>query len=307
MDGRFRWLSEGSDPPRPYASRWLGVLLYDPVGPGGTGGLIANAEWFYIDLQQSDPLGLVGETAGSPYGSKVAVELRYKDLGPPYPEPGFFAKWDLTCQNNPPVSYEFRAEHQGFRTMIGFTDTGDDWTPGSTTNWGAPYPYRWCQLWPMAHCYPVETFLPPDLVPKETTVIGALFQYKGPNLNISTAISVPWDTMLWNNAGPLLDPGDNTKIVIPPGYQFVRFTMNQDRTSTSGSFTSFLWKNGGNFPGIPIVTTAPGFSAFLRNNYTSPWLEVIPGDYFEVRAQSASSQLVGSSERTWVAIELGNP
>jgi len=308
-DGRF-WIN--SDPlQRALARRWIFrvQLTHYPNFPS-LSNPITQYEWFWLDLQAVGGADFDFDSGVSPSGVRVSGEGAYlDDLGLALGS-GFY--WLLITDTgiDGDAERELRLQDSGqrmsFNTELPFvTGFPNSDPPQDDAVYGPYYQAVDVNAWPVSDCFPTDQF---EIQTGEAeTVIGALFLRDVDGLSYSPAVAIPWNTTAWNNVGTILDPGDSSKLIIPSGYSFARFNCNLARTSSNVSFTSYMQKNGGWFQGAPLVTLAPGFSAFQRLSWTTGWLEVVAGDVFDVWGQSNSGTLVGANGYSWVSIELGNP
>jgi len=306
------WFRINSDPlQRPIATRWLAVLklIHYPQFPSPAGAGVRR-HWFWFDLVAVGGGSFVFDSGSSPGGLRIIGSGDYlEDIGLGL---GAGFKWIISSETvvDPPAVRTLRLPNSGTNMSYNLQLPAVFGAPESDPTQDDPvYGPYWQSVdvdaWPLSECFPTDDWVIEPAT--EEIVIGALFQRTGANLSLNPARSIPWDTTIWTNAGTILDPGDSARLVIPPGFQFARFTFNTDRTSSSNSLTSYLAKNGVSLPGGGLVTQAPGFSSQLRSNVSSAWLEVVASDFFEIWAQSSAGNLDCSSDRVWVAIELGNP
>jgi hypothetical protein len=98
---------------------------------------------------------------------------------------------------------------------------------------------------------------------------------------------------------------NNTRLTVPSGVTKARLSYGLSFSST-GSMVSWVTKNGAAYPSAFRGTC--GYSSNLTAGSTyhsgiSAWVDVTPGDYFELFATVNSAQNVLSASETWFAME----
>lgn len=303
IDGRWRINSDSLQ--RPIATRWLLrlQLTHYPLFP-----LLNNPEttwkWFWFDLNLISGQAFTYSTGDDSEGMSVSGAAEYFDdlgfgLGP-----GFRWTMDMTTVVDPPALRILYFPDSGPRmqynqVLPSVTQLPLSVPPQDEPAFGPYYQAVDCDIWPLSECFPTDEW---QLEPE---AMNALYQYTGPNINLTGGTSwIPWDTQLWSNVGDILDPGDPTKIVVPAGYSRIRLTANVSTSNGANSLTFFCQKNGASFPGRPLVQEKPDFSTTRRLNWSTGILEVVPGDNFQIGAGSSSGAILGSDNSTWFNAEL---
>lgn len=296
VNGQIRWLSE----PQlyPLATRWYGIVFYDTRAGASALPLWQFAEYFWVDLVYSDPLTLSATTAVSPYGTQATIEFRYTNLGAPFGD-GFQATYDISATGEPAVTYITKNPIQRYDSPLTQSDTGGTVSPSYNNHWlTGSYPFIWMNLFPMATCYPTTAMKAPDAMYYVT------YGRSTNGLSLVGGVYIPWETVVDSTIPTILDPGDATKMVVPAGYSFAKFTQNFARSSSAQDVAARLHKNGSTFGAGGFTTNASNPASEVRNNASSAWIPVVPGDFFQLWMSSAGGTLQGAGGGTWISVEL---
>jgi hypothetical protein len=113
----------------------------------------------------------------------------------------------------------------------------------------------------------------------------ALVGNKTPHANL-----INWNTELFDTDSAF-NPATPDRIIIPAGVIRVRFNYQfvANSVAAAGTFTTYLYKNGVNFPGGP-QTTGKNYDATAQTLYfnaSSGWVPCVAGDYFQLWVQTA--------------------
>jgi hypothetical protein len=95
---------------------------------------------------------------------------------------------------------------------------------------------------------------------------------------------------------------NNSRLTVPSGVTQARLSFNVTTPSTAGQFIAEVRKNGSaGVAGMPRqeTDTAGGDSV----NGFGAWVDVTPGDYFEVFVYSDNGQTLAVADTTWFCIE----
>lgn len=97
--------------------------------------------------------------------------------------------------------------------------------------------------------------------------------------------------------------GTNTsRLTVPAGCTRARLQANVIGPSGAGTVSIYARKNGGDFPGAAAMSCDNGSSGGNTKLWT-PWVDVVPGDYFEVAGLIGSGVVMSANARTWMSLE----
>jgi len=297
LDGKLRWISDTEV--RPIASRYLALTKFSNAN-----GTQFRNQWFWFDLVHSGT-GLVFQaTSGKNGDTDFDFEIGHVDSLAISGLPGVYVLITLRMEGAPTVTEYHEAPDVSPGWPYNVNWNYEVPLQSIPTSWpfhlGDPWPIRWCEWYPVSECFPVSELT--------TTPANAMnyvtYRHTNDGTSMVGGLSIPWQTIVDGNIPTILDPGDSTKLVIPPGYSFARLTFNSDRTPAVNSLSTYLWKNGTTPTATPITTTTSNPAADQQHNVSSSWLPVVAGDFFQIRVSSGGGTLRGSNNRTWVTIEL---
>ena len=303
VNGKIRWLSEPDL--YPLATRWYGIVFYDKRVGASAQPIWQFAEYFWIDLDFSDPLTLSGTTDVSPYGTQATIEFRYTDLGAPFGD-GFQATYDISATGEPPVQYVRKKPVQRFQSSLTQSDTGGTVTPSYNNQWlTGSYPFIWMNLFPMATCYPTAL----GMKPKDTNMLnGISIRPIGQTIN-QTLSGFAWADPDREVGGTWFDPlqtPPRTEIIVPSPFNLVWLTAQVQYSPTVQSANVFFQINGSSFNYRPIGNerscTGNAQAIYLAAG-SGGWIPVSPGDVIKVVGTVGSgsvSLLAGTS--SWLNI-----
>ena len=129
------------------------------------------------------------------------------------------------------------------------------------------------------------------------------------SISSATALTtLTWQVKSYEDGGIFYDGATPERIIIPAGVTKVKvssgllFVIN----STSGYCSTQIYKNGGTDYDGRAALTFPNANAAMGLNVISPVLEVVEGDYFDVRVAqvTGSSKDIASATGTWFALEV---
>jgi len=303
VNGKIRWLSEPDL--YPLATRWYGIVFYDKRVGASAQPIWQHAEYFWIDLDFSDPLTLSGTTDLSPYGTQAAIEFKYTDLGPPLGD-GFQATYSISATGEPAVQYVTKNPIQRFQSSLTQSDTGGTVTPSYNTQWlTGSYPFIWMNLFPMATCYPTSS----GMKPKDTNMLNGVSLQAVGGINFSTSYLVPWQNPDREVGGTWFDiaqPSPRTQIVVPSPFNLVWLNAQIQFTATIQSAIVAWRRNGGtlNYRPVGSERSCTGNPQNVYLNATSGgWIQCSPGDVFEVVLNfGAGSGQIVQGINSWVNV-----
>jgi len=113
---------------------------------------------------------------------------------------------------------------------------------------------------------------------------GALASLSADIINLTSGSNVPFSETVYDTDG-IWNVGNPSRLTVPAGVSRVRITASMESPSagfTNNSFTMRLSKNGLNFKGMATQSATLGFNNEVMS-FSSAVIDVIPGDYFEVR------------------------
>lgn len=103
-------------------------------------------------------------------------------------------------------------------------------------------------------------------------------------------VAVIWQTEVFDDNGFADLGANNTRITVPAGVTRVSLVAGLDTASTS--FTTLamsITKNGGGIPGVAFIQSSAAFSGSKGVIVSTGILDVVPGDYFEVKINFSTS------------------
>jgi len=132
---------------------------------------------------------------------------------------------------------------------------------------------------------------------REIEFRGALVTLTSAPLVVATAEEIEWETAeydtdaLWTAASP-------TRLTVPRGVRLVRLFGAVVQTAAVKNEVFLLKNSSAVFAGAAV-----GEIEDLGTSFQTPVLKVLPGDYFEVSVDPASSVSL-AVQRTWFAMEI---
>jgi len=129
----------------------------------------------------------------------------------------------------------------------------------------------------------------------------------GANYFTGAPVAIPWDAESYDTDSIHDNATNNTRLTVPAGVTKVRLVGGASiSNSTSGNFHELsVYKNGSlSYPGMAghrseVTVTGAGVPI------SSPVLDVVAGDYFEMRLTSETDTAIDlNSPRTWFAMEI---
>ena len=298
IDGRLRWLSD--DLVRPIASRYLALLKYE-----NDSGTEFRSQWFWFDLQWIGPgTVFLGET-GQNGDISATFEIGFVDVLPNAGVPGTYLLITLHINGTPdgtqytevPLTTNSWPYNVDWNWLVGKV------TIPSTWPYGHPFPWtvRWCDWYPLSECCPAYLFEEEN---EEDTVQGALM-YKNatPTVNVNTTATIFFENELYDTDG-FIDIGtDNTKVVVPPGFNWLKINAGVELSPSTTACSAFLIKNGGLFSGFAAQGQSSGGSFSGQLSLATGWLPVVAGDYFQLRAAGTGRTTGPNGQATFLACE----
>jgi len=95
---------------------------------------------------------------------------------------------------------------------------------------------------------------------------------------------------------------DNSRITVPSGCTRARVWWGLSIASTTANSRGFLTKNGARFDGGGEYCNETSGQNFL--NGQSAWVDVTPGDYFELNYRSSAATTVQNQELTFLTVQF---
>jgi hypothetical protein len=120
------------------------------------------------------------------------------------------------------------------------------------------------------------------------------------SVGVATTVTIAWNAETYKTqSGMHSNTTNNSRLVVPAGCSRARLTVNVRNTAgTTGAFEVDTLKNGAVYPG----------RIFLRTdsrdcNASSDWIDVVDGDYFEIRVTTGSQTFTSEIVSTWACLE----
>jgi hypothetical protein len=111
-----------------------------------------------------------------------------------------------------------------------------------------------------------------------------------------------WDAEEYDTDGMHDNVTNNTRLTVPSGVTQARVSYSLAGTTASNNFQGYATKNGGTFHGTPrLNTNVTALGA--RTCAFGAWVDVTPGDYFELVAESSAARDVIVNDATWFCME----
>ncbi len=139
--------------------------------------------------------------------------------------------------------------------------------------------------------------------------LGGCLYSKTVNQNITAWASayVSFDNEVYDTHS-IQDPADDTKLIVPAGFNFIRIASNIYANAGSGQVViSRAHKGGGEFPGGPNAAVPATAAAVVQLNAVSLPISVVEDDEIQIQVYNGtgSTRVVqGATNRTWFGIEL---
>lgn len=300
VDGRMRWLTEGLN--RPYCLRWYGFLLYDTRSFIPAGSPIENCEAFWLDFNFSDPQRFGGSSVPSPYGSEVSFLARFDG-----PVGVGLSAWrfdiELSAAGEAPFNWEYENDGWSYNSKFDWLlSSGSFDPPGHSSLSPGSFPFIWFYLFPMAYCYPTDTFLPPDEVPTVPGSTVALFSKDAPQ-SVAATVNVPltWQVKNWG-LDQWWDPlVDSTKVITPNGINWIKLSVGVVGSDVTGSLQLKVFKNNGGYAGIAVDDQDSADTELMT--ITGPWVPTVAGDFWQVMVVSSVARDIVNASATWFSVE----
>lgn len=145
---------------------------------------------------------------------------------------------------------------------------------------------------------------------------GGSTPFRGALVELTTNVAIPtlpylisWNSEVYDTDNIHDNSVNPTRLTVPSGVTKVKILANALLSTHTGGLHLSLRKNGAIFSGMPAVQFDDG-TGFSGNSIqiVSPVLNVVAGDYFEVRLNSTNNSLtISGSEsvgKSWAAMEI---
>lgn len=120
-------------------------------------------------------------------------------------------------------------------------------------------------------------------------------------ISANTWTVVQWDAEEFKDVTGMHDNSTNpNRLIVPAGYTQARVSFNLETTATD--MGGLVGMNGANHPGCAMDWNN-GVASGLANGLGA-WIDVTPGDYFEVSVYANSATNVTSSTFNWACLEV---
>lgn len=122
--------------------------------------------------------------------------------------------------------------------------------------------------------------------------------------NFSGGAVIPWDDEVYDEGGFHDNSTNNSRLTVPDGVTKVRLSgqIQMGNVTSNTAFTAVVFKNGAGFVGMPEVELNLS-DTFPRCNLHSAVVDVVPGDYFELRLDIGDSNIDIIAGESWFCIE----
>lgn len=196
----------------------------------------------------------------------------------------------------------------GATTTYGLFFVDTDQTNSELNGWSAPIffsagQYAEAQMLtqvPSTVSAGEATWLSMEEVPT-TSKICLVYRSTNQNFTAATPEAIGFDSEVYDPHGMHDNSTNNTRLTVPSGCSRARIQANTVGPA-GAAWLIYPTKNGSTFAGAPSSCTQNSGS----NNGTkfwSPWIDVVPGDYFEIICQASSSATLTTGTRLWASLE----
>jgi hypothetical protein len=120
------------------------------------------------------------------------------------------------------------------------------------------------------------------------------------SLSATTWTAITLDAEVYDTATMHSTSSNTSRISVPAGCTKARATFSIRGTSQTGGFYARVTKNGAGVVGMPTDGGDTAGSEFL--NAMGAWVDVAPGDYFELEAWTQAARDVTANE-VWLCLE----
>lgn len=123
--------------------------------------------------------------------------------------------------------------------------------------------------------------------------------------NYTSLTAISFDAELYDVGGWHDNATNNTRLTVPAGVTKVRITAGVlMQLGTASDWNSLvIHKNGAGFTGGSGQNTEPGVLATKRNGFTTSVLDVVEGDYFELKFQVEADTSITINQGTTFSIQ----
>lgn len=113
--------------------------------------------------------------------------------------------------------------------------------------------------------------------------------------------AVTWDAEVYDTDSLHDNSSDNSRLTVPSGCTRARPIYNLKTSSVANNMISKVQKNGADYDGQPAFMTNTSGTDNL--GAIGAWVEVNPGDYFEVMFKADTTCTIGTENESWFCLE----
>lgn len=134
-----------------------------------------------------------------------------------------------------------------------------------------------------------------------STYKRALVYKTGTQSITSSASAVSWDAEVYDTDSIHDNVTNNTRLTVPSGCTRARLSFSIVGPSASGQWGAYVFKGGSGYRGMPSFDTDTAGAD--SGSAIGAWVDVTPGDYFELMAFSTTTRNIGTDDGTWFCLE----
>jgi hypothetical protein len=121
---------------------------------------------------------------------------------------------------------------------------------------------------------------------------------------VAAALAFGSGSEVYDTDGAHDESTNNSRLTVPSGFTKAKLSFSVVASNASGVHRADVRKNGGAYPtpGLPGFNVNAGGADYLSGE--GAWIDVTPGDYFELIFTAGADQTLPADDRTWFAIEM---
>jgi hypothetical protein len=121
------------------------------------------------------------------------------------------------------------------------------------------------------------------------------------SINSGTYTILSWDAEVYDTDGLHDNVTNNSRLTVPAGCTLARTSFGIVGSNTTAQKFAHVLKNGAAYNGSPAFDTATTGADGVTG--IGAWVDVAPGDYFEIEVLCNTASTVGTDSETWFCLE----